>query len=191
MVVRPWRQRQKTKRQALHFLYKPSPILSPSPMPPLPERSPDKLHLGTLEAEILEILWEVGRASARDIHQRILADPDRELAYASVMTVLRRLAGKGWIACTRERRLCWWEPRLTRQEAQMWLAHDRLHRFLDVGNPDIVAAFADSLDRASIEQLEAIVQRVRHARHLRSQAQPAAQPAMDGNTASDRVEETP
>jgi len=49
---------------------------------------------------------------------------------------------------------------VTQKQAQVLKAHEQLHRFLAVGNPDIVAAFADSLDSASCEQLEAIAQRI-------------------------------
>jgi predicted transcriptional regulator len=39
-----------------------------------------------------------------------------------------------------------------------------LQQFLAIGNPDIVAAFADSLDRSSIEQIEAIAERLQAIR---------------------------
>ncbi|MDR9401936.1 MAG: BlaI/MecI/CopY family transcriptional regulator, partial [Halothece sp. Uz-M2-17] len=66
-------------------------------MSPLPYESPKKLSLGWLEQEILEIVWDLGCASVKAIHERILSDPDRELAYTSVTTVLHRLTQKGWL----------------------------------------------------------------------------------------------
>jgi len=138
-------------------------------MPPLPEPRPRQLSLGPLETEILEILWELGTATVKDIHDRILADPDRELAYTSVTTVLRRLGEKGWLACDRHDRAFRWRTVVSREEAQIHQAHDRLQRFLAVGNPDVVAAFADSLDAASLNQLEAIAQRLKTARQAREQ----------------------
>jgi predicted transcriptional regulator len=56
---------------------------------------------------------------------------------------------------------------VTQQQAQVIKAHEQLHRFLAVGNPDIVAAFADSLDAASVEQLKSIAQRIDAARQAR------------------------
>jgi predicted transcriptional regulator len=136
-------------------------------MPPLPDHTPKQLSLGTLEAEILDIIWTLGTVTVKDVHDRILADPDRELAYASVTTVLRRLTQKGWLACDKQDRAFQWRPLVSREEAQILKAHDHLHRFLAVGNPDIVAAFADHLDSASVDQLEAIAQRVQAARQAR------------------------
>jgi predicted transcriptional regulator len=133
-------------------------------MSPLPDPRPKQLSLGPLEAEILDIVWNLGSATVKDIHDRILADPERELAYTSVTTVLRRLTQKGWLACDKQDRAFQWRPLISRADAQILQAHDQLQRFLRVGNPDIVAAFADHLDRASIDQLEAIAQRLKAAR---------------------------
>src|SRR5918997_1623358 len=129
-------------------------------MVPLPNYRPKQLSLGPLETEILNIVWELSSATVKDVHERILADPDRELAYTSVTTVLRRLAQKGWLACDRSERTFQWRPLVSRQEARALEAYEQLQRFLAVGNPDIVLAFADSLDQVSLEQLEAISQRI-------------------------------
>lgn len=136
-------------------------------MPPLPHPRPRQLSLGPLETEILEILWELGSATVKDIHDRILADPSRELAYASVTTVLRRLTQKGWLACDKCDRAFRWHPLVSLEEAKILQAHDRLQRFLAVSNPDMVAAFADALDGASADKLEAIAQRLKAARQAR------------------------
>ncbi len=56
-------------------------------MTPLPERRPKKLSLGPLERELLEIVWELGTVTSKAVHDRILDDPDRELAYASVLAL--------------------------------------------------------------------------------------------------------
>jgi predicted transcriptional regulator len=136
-------------------------------MPPLPEPRPKQLSLGPLEAEILQILWQLGSATVKDIHDQILADPNRELAYASVTTVLRRLTQKGWLACDKHDRAFRWRPLVSSEEAKILQAHERLRHFLAVSNPDVVAAFADALDGASAEKLEAIAQRLKAARRAR------------------------
>jgi len=138
-------------------------------MVPLPNYRPKQLSLGPLETEILNIVWELSSATVKDVHERILADPDRELAYTSVTTVLRRLAQKGWLACDRSERTFQWRPLVSRQEAHALEAYEQLQRFLAVGNPDIVLAFADSLDQVSLEQLEAISQRIQAARRAKEE----------------------
>ncbi|AFZ15953.1 BlaI/MecI/CopY family transcriptional regulator [Allocoleopsis franciscana] len=147
-------------------------------MTSVPNHRPKNLSLGPLETEILNLVWELGSATVKDIHERILADPDRELAYTSVTTVLRRLTQKGWLSCDRpldaargdrQARAFRWTPLVSRAEAQVLQSHDQLNRFLAVSNPDIVAAFADRLDTASLEQIEAIALRIQAARRAREE----------------------
>ena len=140
-------------------------------MSPLPKHRPKQLSLGPLETEILQIVWQLGSATVKDVHQRILADPNRELAYTSVTTVLRRLTQKGWLSCDQQERAFTWKPLVSSQEAKVIQAHEQLNRFLAVGNPDIVAAFADSLDNASLEQIEAIALRLQAVRQARQEKQ--------------------
>ncbi|AFZ53382.1 BlaI/MecI/CopY family transcriptional regulator [Cyanobacterium aponinum UTEX 3222] len=137
----------------------------------LPKYRPQKLSLGFLEQEILEIIWDLGCASAKDIHDRILADPDRELAYASVMTVLQRLTKKGWLTHKKKGRAFFWYPLISREQAQAVQSYEQLHNFLAISNPEVVASFADSLDTASIEQIEAIATRLAEVRKQRGEKQ--------------------
>jgi predicted transcriptional regulator len=136
---------------------------------PLPNYRPKQLSLGPLETEILHIIWELGAATVKEVHERILADPDRELAYTSVTTVLRRLTAKGWLACDKQERAFCWRPLVSPSEAQALKAYNQLQQFLAVSNPDVVASFADSLDSTSLEQLEAISQRLQAVRCRREE----------------------
>jgi predicted transcriptional regulator len=138
-------------------------------MPPLPNYRPQQLSLGPLETEILKLIWELGSATVKDVHERILADPDRELAYTSVTTVLNRLTKKGWLSCYKQGRAFYWQPLISREEAQAIKSYEQLHRFLAVSSPDLVVSFADSLDTASLEQLEAIASRLEAVRRQRQE----------------------
>lgn len=138
-------------------------------MTAIPNYRPKQLSLGPLEAEILDIVWQFGCATVKDIHDHILSDPDRELAYTSVTTVLNRLTKKGWLVCDRQGRAFYYRPMVTKQQAQAIEAQEHLHRFLAVGSPEIVAAFADNLDRASVDQLKDVARRIDDARKAREQ----------------------
>jgi len=127
------------------------------------------MSLGPLEQEILQILWQLGQATVKDIHERILANPDRELAYSSVTTVLNRLTHKGWLLCQREGKAFSWVPRVSAEQARAIQSYEQLQQFLAVSNPEVVTAFADSLDTASLEQLEAIAVRLKSLRYQREE----------------------
>jgi predicted transcriptional regulator len=143
--------------------------LEQSNVTPLPDYRPKQLSLGPLETEILEIVWELGSATVKQVHEQILSDPERELAYTSVTTVLRRLTKKGWLSCNKQGRAFYWQPLVSCEQAQAIQAYEQLHRFLAVSNPDVVASFADSLDATSLEQIEAIAQRLETLRRQREE----------------------
>jgi predicted transcriptional regulator len=138
-------------------------------MASLPNHRPKQLSLGPLESEILHIIWDIGVATAKEVHDRILSNPDRELTYSSVMTVLSRLVKKGWLSSQKRGKILFWETLVSRDEARSLQAYNQLHRFLEVGNADIVAAFADDLDVASCDRFEAIAQRLKAIRQEREE----------------------
>ncbi len=138
-------------------------------MASLPDYRPRHLSLGPLETEILNLVWDLGTVSVKDIHERILADPDRELAYTSVTTVLRRLTNKGWLTCYKQGRVFYWQALVSREQARAIKSYEQLQQFLAISNPDVVASFADSLDTASVEQLEAIAKRLEAIRRQRGE----------------------
>ena len=51
--------------------------------------------LGETEMEILHLVWEMGEATVKEIQARILER--REVAYTTIMTVMKNLAGKGYL----------------------------------------------------------------------------------------------
>ncbi|HIK43392.1 MAG TPA: BlaI/MecI/CopY family transcriptional regulator [Leptolyngbyaceae cyanobacterium M65_K2018_010] len=149
-------------------------------MSPLPRHRPRQLSLGPLEQEILAILWAKGEASVKAIQDHILADPDRDLTQASITTVLQRLARKGWVRREgappggggKARKGYLWKPEFSQQEATVLNAHQQLQDFLAISSPDVVAAFADSLDDTALERLDAIAQRLRDLRRAQEQEGP-------------------
>ncbi len=56
--------------------------------------------LGGTEMEILQEVWALGRATARDVHDRIAAQ--RDVAYTTVTTVIKNLADKGYLTFERD-----------------------------------------------------------------------------------------
>ena len=64
------------------------------PDPNTPMRNP-LTPLGGTEMEVLRDVWALGRATARDVHDRVSAR--RKVAYTTVMTVMKNLAEKGYL----------------------------------------------------------------------------------------------
>jgi predicted transcriptional regulator len=62
------------------------------------------------EMEVARILWELGRATVRQVHDAFPAD--RTIDFATVQTYLRRLEAKGYVKGQLEGRLRVYTPRV-------------------------------------------------------------------------------
>lgn len=51
--------------------------------------------LGPLENEIMDVVWDLGEVTVRDVHRNL--GQTRSIAYTTVMTTLGRLADKGFV----------------------------------------------------------------------------------------------
>ncbi|PSQ80625.1 MAG: BlaI family transcriptional regulator [Bacteroidetes bacterium QS_1_63_11] len=82
-------------------------------------------HLGETEMEVLHHVWDLGEATVADVRERILED--REVAYTTIMTVLKKLAEKGYLDYHKEGRSYVYQPAQTPNEVQ----HSLLRRLMD------------------------------------------------------------
>lgn len=64
--------------------------------------SPTKRNVSEAEMRILNVLWEHGPATAREVRERLLAKT--KLAYSTVITLLQRLEIKGAVTHTKSER---------------------------------------------------------------------------------------
>lgn len=51
--------------------------------------------LGPLEQDVMDVVWRLGEATVRDVHEELAST--RKIAYTTVMTTMTRLAAKGML----------------------------------------------------------------------------------------------
>jgi len=73
-----------------------------------------EIVLADREAEFMEILWEFGAATVAEVQARLKAD----LAYTTVLTILRNLEAKGYLRHSEEGRAHRYSPVIEREAAQ-------------------------------------------------------------------------
>lgn len=56
--------------------------------------------LGETEMEVLHHVWNIGEASVAEVRERILET--RQVAYTTIMTVMKNLADKGYLKYTQQ-----------------------------------------------------------------------------------------
>lgn len=82
-------------------------------------------HLGETEMEVLHHVWNLGTATVADVRERIL--DERDIAYTTVMTVMKKLADKGYLEYEKEGRTYVYSPARQPDEVQ----HSLLRRLMD------------------------------------------------------------
>lgn len=114
---------------------------------------------GDLEAEIMEVIWALGRATVADVHRRL--EGQREIAYSTVKTVMGRLAEKGYLRRTSLERAHSYTPTKRREQFLREVGDEILTGlFVDFGEP-IAAHLLETvtrLDPSSLDRLQALIE---------------------------------
>lgn len=84
-------------------------------------------QLGPLEERLLEVLWQRGNGTVREV----VDGGCQDMAYTTVMTTLDRLFKKNLLTREAEGRAFRYTPRLTREELQREAAGEAFRRLLD------------------------------------------------------------
>jgi len=120
--------------------------------------SPKKtVRLTRFELEIMQVLWNLGRASVREIHEQL---PERRRpAYTTVQTIVRRLEEKG--AARRLKKIgnaLIFEPKITRSATHRRLISELLNLFGGSARP-LMAHLAD-IGKLSLEDVRELESRL-------------------------------
>jgi predicted transcriptional regulator len=113
----------------------------------------DQLTLGDRELDVMGVLWELGSGTVAEVRDRLPAD----LAYTTVLTILRNLEDKGFVDHKTEGRAHRYFPRIAQQAARQ-TALARLVDKLFHGSSDLLLAqlVADrDLSAADLRRLRA------------------------------------
>lgn len=121
--------------------------------------------LGPLEAEIMDVVWDRGEVTVRDVHR--LLSTRRGIAYTTVMTTLGRLTDKGFLRRVEDQPAHHYLALVSREQ----YARSTVKSVVDwlIGHfPDpAVAYFVDRVEKeddAVIERLRQIIDRRKKGR---------------------------
>ena len=114
------------------------------------------IPLGGTEMEVLREVWALGRATARDVHDRVSAR--RRLAYTTVMTVMKNLADKGYLRYEPEGTAYVYSAARRPEEVQGSVLSGILDKVFGGSTRDLVQALVEQgslsdADRAEIRRL--------------------------------------
>lgn len=112
--------------------------------------------LGELQLAVMEVVWERGAVSVREVLETLNEEGHR-LAYTTVMTIMGRLAEKGWLKVEREGRAFTYHATHSRPEAEAVavgeLVRALVHDFGDIALAQFVKELGE-IDPAHLARLE-------------------------------------
>ncbi len=123
-------------------------------------------HFGQLESRVMELVWQKGSATVREVH-RTLTRRQKDVAYTTVMTVMSRLHEKGFLTREPEGNAFRYHPTASREE---FLAKASLEVFSglteDLSGP-VMSAFVDKLGADESRRLEELAKLIESKRKKR------------------------
>lgn len=129
--------------------------------------TPDRT-LGDRELDVMGVLWEIGSGTVADVRERL---PD-DLAYTTVLTILRNLEEKGFVTHEAEGRAHRYAPIVARDAARR-SAVARLLDKLFQGSPEqLVAHLVAERNLLSAAELKRLQQKLAAADRPDGEEQP-------------------
>ena len=124
------------------------------PPPPLP--SPPR-RLGDLQLRLLQILWARGEASVAEVHE--VLKPDRDLAYTTVATMLRKMDVRGLVTHRVEGRTFIYAAAVAEDQVGRGMAVHVLDRLFEGSLTDMVSHLltAREVSPEELKRLEKLI----------------------------------
>ncbi|MFX0540061.1 BlaI/MecI/CopY family transcriptional regulator [Ornithinimicrobium sp. Y1847] len=110
-------------------------------------QAPDLLRLGALEAQVMDVLWDHGPVTIREVIDHLPSDP----AYTTIATVLTNLDRKHLVTITRENRSTSYSARMSRHEHAATLMEQVLASSRD--RAASILQFVDSMPESDLALL--------------------------------------
>ena len=86
-------------------------------------------HFGKLQRAIIEIVWELGEASVREVWMQLRKE--KELVYTTILTSMQRLEKDGWLTHRLEGNKNIYTPTKTRAQAGAGSVRKFIHKMFN------------------------------------------------------------
>lgn len=126
------------------------------------KRETNKAQLGELEAEVMNIVWEQGEATVQLVKDALA--PERPLAYTTVMTVMSRLAEKGFLKRRKQGRAYRYSATSSQENLAGPMLRSLVQRLYDGAAGQAIAHLLDSDEKLDEEELQKLEDLIRQKR---------------------------
>ncbi|MDX1671416.1 MAG: BlaI/MecI/CopY family transcriptional regulator [Balneolaceae bacterium] len=116
--------------------------------------------LGETEMEVLLHVWELGEATVKEVQERIL--DKREVAYTTIMTVMKNLADKGYLKYRKEGLTYVYSPDKEPEKVRFSLIKDLVKKVFKDSPAELVQTLVEGedLSQEEIEEIRRMISRM-------------------------------
>jgi predicted transcriptional regulator len=114
--------------------------------------------LGETEMEILHHVWNLKKATVADVQEQIMKK--RKVAYTTVMTIMKNLADKGYLAYEKQGVTYVYSPAKDEQEVKHSLLHGLLNKVFKGSHAELVQTLVkyEKLTDTEREELKKLIE---------------------------------
>jgi len=123
--------------------------------------SKEKGMLTDAELEIMQVVWDRGKATVRDVYETL--NERRKVAYTTVLTMMKLLEHKGFLSRDDSERTHVYKPRRQRQRVVSAMVDDFIERVFQGASRPLLMHLLEEND-LSPEEIEQLAQAARRKR---------------------------
>jgi len=118
---------------------------------------------GEIESEVMNLLWEKGRLKGKDVHEALRKK--KETALTTILTVLDRLAEKGFVRKDRDAGPTIYSPLVSRQKFEARVTSELIRGAYELSPDFAISAFSDIFSKMKSDELDRLAQIIEEKRH--------------------------
>lgn len=111
------------------------------------------------EQDIMQVLWQQGECSVKNIAQQLSAGKDKPVAYTTVQTMCKILAEKGYADFEKQGRAFVYRATMSQQDARQGALSSLLNRFFG-SSPELLAQHLIQETDIEMEDLQALQKQI-------------------------------
>ena len=123
----------------------------------MPQKKPPVTRLGRLETQIMNVVWRRGSATVHDVKAAL--GRGKKPAYSTVLTMMRKLEGKGYLEHEVEARKFVYRTTIDRQDVRRSVLGELVERLFD-GSPSLLVTSLlqqDSLSDGEMSEIKRLI----------------------------------
>lgn len=120
----------------------------------MPKTKRSEIRLGRLETEIMNVVWDKGSATVHDVKD--VLGRGKKPAYSTILTMMRKLEGKGYLEHEVHDRKYVYRSTIDRQDVRRSVLRDLVERLFD-GSPSLLVNSLlqqDDLSDAEVSEIK-------------------------------------